>query len=298
MRLLVIGGSGLVGSHILAAAQASGHAAVGTYRQQAQPGLESFDGADAARFEALLEQHRPDAVVHAAGWTWVDGCEDDPPRAMRENSEQPSALAARCALHGIRFCYVSTSYVFDGKAGPYAETDTPCPINTYARSKWAGETGVMEATGGSALIPRVICVYGAESLRKNFAYQILKAMREGKTLTLPGDQRGNPSWAGDIARWLVRLLERRETGCWNLAGPQPDCTRPEWAEMLLQAFRAQGIQPHPQFGWNVVSTAELGQKAPRPLHAGMWTRKLGNEDPPTDFCQTIERMLAEQRGQV
>lgn len=292
MRILVIGGSGLVGSHVLAAARAAGHSAVGTYRQQAHPGLEHFDGADAARFESLLEQHRPEAVVHAAGWTWVDGCEDDPARAMRENAEQPVALARRCAQHGVRFSYFSTSYVFDGNAGPYVETDTPCPINTYARSKLAAEDGVLEATAGTGLIPRVICVYGAEALRKNFAWQVLKAMQEGRTLILPSDQRGNPSWAGDIARWLVQLLERRESGPWHLAGPSPDCTRPEWAELLIHAFRAQGIQQHPQFGWKAVSTAELRQKALRPLHAGMQTLKLGTADPATEFNETITHLLA------
>ena len=291
MRLLVIGGSGLVGSHVLAAGRAAGHRAVGTFRQQAQPGLEFFDGADWGQFERLLETHQPEVVVHAAGWTWVDGCEADPERAMRENAEQPVALARLCTQRRVRFSYFSTSYVFDGTRGPYAEDDEPNPVNVYARSKLAGERGVLAATGGTALVPRVICVYGAEAQRKNFAWQVLKAMQEGRVLTLPSDQRGNPSWAGDLGRWLVGLLERKETGCWHLAGPRPDCTRPEWAEGLVEALRVCGLSPQAGFGLKGVTTAELKQMAPRPLHAGMWTRKLGDADPATDFNQSIERML-------
>ncbi len=291
MRLLVIGGSGLVGRHILRAAQAAGHTAVGTFRRQAQPGLAPFDGADEDRFEGLLEEHEPDVVVHAAGWTWVDGCEDDPERAQRENAAQPGTLARRCAQHGRRFVYFSTSYVFDGTRGPYAETDPPCPINVYAHSKLAGEEAVLAATAGSALIPRVICVYGEEAQRKNFAWQVLRAWQEGIALTLPSDQRGNPSYAGDLGRWLVRLLERGAQGIWHLAGPSPDCTRPEWAERLIAAFRALGIPPHPGFSLRTVPTEDLRQKARRPLHAGMWTRKLGNDDPATEFEQSVRLML-------
>lgn len=292
MRILVIGGSGLVGSHVLAAARQAGHEVVGTFHQQAQSGLVPLACGDAAQFETLLDRHQPEAVVHAAGWTWVDGCEDDPARAMRENAEEPIALARRCTAAGVRFAYFSTSYIFDGTRGPYTEEDEPGPVNVYAQSKLAGERGVLEATSGRALVPRVICVYGAEARRKNFAWQVLGAMRDGRVLTLPVDQRGNPSYAGDLGRWLVGLLERGATGVWHLAGPDPECTRPAWAERLVESFRACGVQPHPSFSLRGVTTVELKQKALRPLHAGMWTRKLGAADPAVSFQQSIEQTLA------
>jgi len=97
MRVLVIGGSGLVGAHVLAEAHARGHTTLGTYRAHPVQGLEALDLADANATATLLDQWHPDAVVHAAGWTWVDGCESDPARATRENAEQPAMLAALCA---------------------------------------------------------------------------------------------------------------------------------------------------------------------------------------------------------
>jgi dTDP-4-dehydrorhamnose reductase len=292
MKILVIGGSGLVGSHVLKAARDGGHEAIGTFRKFPQPDLVALDAGNIVEAEKLLDQEKPDAVVHAAGWTWVDGCEDDPKRAFDENTEQPANLARLCDQRGIHFTYFSTSYIFDGHSGPYAEDAKPNPINVYSKSKWEGELRVQEEAKGRALLPRVICVYGAEAQKKNFAYQVWNALREGKTMTLPSDQCGNPSYAGDIARWLIALLEMRESGPWHLKGPWPNCTRPEWAEKLVAAFRAEGIDVHPNFAIKTVSTAELKQKALRPLQAGMIsTKAVGIKFKSTDFDQTIRELV-------
>jgi dTDP-4-dehydrorhamnose reductase len=269
MRILVIGGSGLVGSHLVAEAAAHQHAVTGTYRNFPVPGLLPLDLADLDATRRLLLQVQPDWVVHAAGWTWVDGCEGNPARAHRENCEQPVQLAQLCQELGSRFAYVSTTYVFDGQSGPYRETDQPNPINVYAKSKWAAEQQIQSALGGRALLPRVICVWGREAQGKNFVYQTLKALREGWTMRLPADQLGNPTWAGDIAAWLMGLMELGESGVWNLAGDREACTRVEWFCAIRDAARRQGLVPasiNP--GYESVATAELKQPALRPLHCG------------------------------
>jgi len=273
VKLLVIGGSGLIGSHVLRAARQAKHDAVGTFRGHAQPGLVQLDCADSAAIASLLEKEKPDAVVHAAGWTWVDGCEDDPRKAFAENADQPAAIAAQCQRIERRFVYFSSSYVFDGSAGPYAEDATPNPINVYGESKLRAEQQIV-AAHAEALIARVICVYGAEAQGKNFAYQVRRAMEQGQALKLPSDQRGNPTYAGDIARWLIALLERAASGVWHLAGPWPDCTRPEWARRLVGAFEAAGVRRHPQFAIEELPTVELKQRAPRPLDGGLRTPKV------------------------
>ena len=140
------------------------------------------------------------------------------------------------------------------------------------------------------MIPRVICVYGVEAQAKNFASQVWRALTEGRTLTLPSDQCGNPSYAPDIARCLVRLLERRERGVWHLAGPRPGCTRIEWAEMLVAAFQAAGVARHPDFAIKALTTAELKQRAARPLRAGMVSHKH-TDYRVTEFDDSIREMV-------
>jgi dTDP-4-dehydrorhamnose reductase len=270
MRILFIGASGLIGSHLLQEAIMRGHIAIGTFRRHRIPGLVYLDLTDHTSLERLLDDCRPDWVVHAAGWTWVDGCEKDPVRAMVENCHQPAALARACRARNIRFAYFSTTYVFDGKAGPYGESDCPRPINVYGQSKLAGENAVKEILGNVALLPRIICPWGKESQRKNFVYQVMRAVATGNTLRIPSDQIGNPTYAGDIAAWCLSLLELNQGGIWHLCSPWKNLTRVAWVESILLGLRRDLRWAKASTAWKyeTLPTSQLGKDAPRPLHAG------------------------------
>ncbi len=271
MRVLVIGASGLVGSHVLAEARARGHQVAGTSRSQDVPGLERLDLADEVAAARVLERFRPEAVVYAAGWTWVDGCERDPARSRRENVDQPLAVARWCRDHGARMLYFSTSYVFDGLGGPYAEDGRPNPLNVYGADKLRAEEELTRVLGDRLLVARLICVWGREALGKNFAYQVARAAAEAKPLRLPADQLGNPTWAGDVATWSIRLLEAGASGIWHLAGDAPEASRIGWAAAILDGLRQAGL-PH-AVELQGVPTCALAPAAPRPLRAGMLTHK-------------------------
>ena len=277
MRILVLGASGLVGSHVLAEARGRGHEVAGTCRSQAVTGLERLDLADAPALQRLLDRVRPEAVVHAAGWTWVDGCERDPGRSLRENVEQPLAVARWCRDHGARMLYYSTSYVFDGRGGPYAEDARPNPINVYGQHKRDAEEALARLLGDRLLVARLICVWGREAAGKNFAYQVMRAGVERRSLRLPADQLGNPTWAGDVALWSLRLLESGQSGIWHLAGDGPDTSRPQWAAAILAGLRDAGRPTG--VALESVATEALAAAAPRPLRAGMDTAKIQSRYP-------------------
>jgi dTDP-4-dehydrorhamnose reductase len=281
--------------------RARGHEAIGTFRTarvEPDAGLVQFDAGHREHYEALLDTHRPDVVVHAAGWTWVDGCEADPARAHEENSRQPADLATVCSARGVRFVYISTSYVFDGAtqaSQPYDELSPTGPdsaLGVYALSKLEGERAVLAATAGQALVARVICVFGEDVARKNFACQVCDALVAGKTMRLPSDQCGNPTWAGDIAHTLVELLEKAERGVWHLGGADPACDRIEWANRLVAAFTRVGVTAQPGFELVGVPTATLGQKAPRPLHAGIVSARLATPTMLSTLDDEVYRRIA------
>lgn len=292
MKIVVIGGSGLVGNYVVKTAAAAGHAVIGTYRNYRLPGLVQLESADRNAIHKLLDEQQPQAVVYAAGWTWVDGCEDNPARAFAENVEQPLVAAQWCRQAQCQFAYFSTSYVFDGKMGPYAESATPNPVNVYGRAKLKAEEVLAHATDGNALVARLIYVYGAEAQQKNFACQVWRAVESGKKLILPSDQEGNPTYAGDIARWLMQLLEHKATGIWHLAGPDPRCDKAKWGQHMVSAFRDAGVQQHPDFSITAISTAEMKQRALRPLKAGLLTPRSDTLNlPPTELEQAIANMV-------
>lgn len=272
MKLVVIGASGLVGSHVWKLASKTGWSVTGTTRSADSTSLRQLEVADETALKAFLESEKPDAVVYAAGWTWVDGCEKDPARSRRENHDYPVRVAKWCQARGAKFAYFSTAYVFDGHKRNYKETDAVSPINVYGRDKADAEKSILDATAGSALILRLICVWGQEAAQKNFFYQVQRAIETGAPMVLPADQCGNPSWAGDIAEWTLKLIDVGQSGVWHLAGSCPDMTRPEWARRIANGLKQAGRTG--ELKLTECSTQELGQPALRPLLAGMNTEKV------------------------
>ena len=119
--VLVLGGSGQVGTALAAEALRRGIVATGTFRANARPGLVPWDGTLDA-FDALVARAQPGLVVYAAGVAHVDRCETEAGECERWNAEVPGALARRCG-GACRFVYFSTDYVFDGSGGPYGEEE-------------------------------------------------------------------------------------------------------------------------------------------------------------------------------
>jgi dTDP-4-dehydrorhamnose reductase len=149
MTVLVLGASGLLGSNVAATAkQRTGHV-VGTYHtNHPDLGIECHHcnlGTDGAA-ATLVDEHDPELVVNCAAITDVDECERDPETAREINSDAPGRIAELCHKRNISFVHISTDYVFDGeRRRPYPESHAPNPIQTYGRTKRAGERAVMES---------------------------------------------------------------------------------------------------------------------------------------------------------
>lgn len=261
--VLVVGGSGQVGTALLAEALRKGIAATGTFHAHARPGLVLWDGT-LESFDALVARAEPGLVVYAAGVAHVDRCETETAECERWNAEVPGALARRC--RGRRFVYFSTDYVFDGADGPYGEDDPVRPISAYARSKVAGERAVLDADP-TALVVRTTVVYGPEPQGKNFVAQLRARLGRGERMRVPQDQVSTPTYNIDLAARTLQLALIGASGVWHIAGPDA-LDRFAFARQAATAFGLDAKLLEP------VSTAALGQAAPRPLNGGLRTGKL------------------------
>lgn len=286
MRAVVVGGSGQIGGWLLRILAERGHEAVGTYATVPFDGLVPLDASHLAESAAWLRGQGADVVFYPAGFTWVDGCERDPQRARSANVTEPLNLARAAEETGARFVAFSTDYVFDGAAGPYAETDPPNPLSVYGRAKLEAE----RALGDTALTLRTTWVYGPERQGKNFAYQVVKALHEKGELVCPSDQFSTPSYGPDVARAAVLLAEQGASGIVHVAGPE-FLGRVEFARALAREF---GLDPARIVGR---PTAELGQGAPRPLRGGLRTERLNGLLP--DFrMRPLDATLADFRARL
>ncbi len=265
MRALVIGASGQVGAALLARLAGRGHAAVGTHARVPLPGTRPLDLADAAATERLIGEVAPDWVFCPAGLTHVDYCEDHPDEAFRINRDAPARAARAAAARGAGFVFFSSEYVFDGAAGPYAEDDAARPLSVYGRSKLEGEQAT-RAANPRTLVIRTTVVYGPEPQGKNFVYQLLRRVRAGERVTVPHDQRSSPTYNADLAAAAVELVERGVAGVVHVAGPVV-LDRYAFARLACEVFELDPAAVAP------VATTELGQRAPRPLAAGLRTER-------------------------
>jgi len=261
MRALVIGASGQVGAALLRVLRARGHEAVGTWAHEAFPGLVPLDFTDPAATERLVADTRPDWVLCPAALSHVDYCEEHPDEAFAANLHGPLAAAKAAARAGAGFVYYSSDYVFDGVDGPYAEDARPRPLGVYGRSKWEGEQAVLEALE-RALVVRTSVVYGPERQEKNSAYQLIRACRSGKGFRPAVDQRASPSYNPDVAAATVECCERELRGTWHLAGADV-LDRMAYALLVCRVFELDASCLTP------ATTAQLGQKAARPLNGGL-----------------------------
>jgi dTDP-4-dehydrorhamnose reductase len=218
MRWVICGCRGQLGLALGAALAADPRS-----RVVAAVDLPEVDVADPAALEKLFAAlpDAPEVVANAAAFTHVDRCEREPDSAWRANARAPGLLAEVCAQRGVRLVHVSTDYVFSGEAGePYREEDPPDPRSVYGRTKLEGERRVL-AAAPSNLVVRTSWLFGRG---RNFLAAILaqaEASRRGGLqgpLRVVDDQRGRPTWAVDLAAGLLRLVDRRATGLYHVAG--------------------------------------------------------------------------------
>lgn len=289
---LVVGASGQVGRHVSAALAARGWRVTGTGNTRAGAGLLPLDLRDEAAIRQVIGRLKPDLCVLAAALTNVERCEVEPELAEQLNARAPAVVAAACRAVGGRTIGLSTEYVFDGAAGPYAEDDPVCPVSVYGRSKLGGERAVL-AANPAALVVRTTVVFSYCPGDKNFIMQLIDRLGAGQAMRVPSDQSSSPTPApflGDVLAGLATTA----TGLLHVAGDEVM----DRAAFAARAARALGLDP----GLVVpVQTRELGQRARRPLRAGLRVerlRSLGIRPPSLDaaLAEVAAQWSRDRRG--
>ncbi|MGD0703521.1 MAG: dTDP-4-dehydrorhamnose reductase [Trebonia sp.] len=197
-RWLVTGSAGMLGRDLTDLLRARGEDVAGRTRAD-------LDITDASAVAAAIASAKPDVVVNCAAWTAVDAAEAHEDEALAVNSGGAACLAAACADAGALLVHPSTDYVFDGQAtAPYAEGAGTAPRSAYGRTKLAGELAVRAALPESCYVVRTAWLYGAHG--RNFVHTMLRLARAGTSPAVVDDQRGQPTWTGDVAAAIHALV--------------------------------------------------------------------------------------------
>lgn len=205
---------------------------------------------------------RPEYIINTAAMTNVDACEEKKQEAWFANAtfvEQLSRIALIIEAHFIHF---STDYVFDGRKGPYVESDQPKPISYYGKSKLAGENAVIHSHAFNTVI-RTNVVYGfTNSDQQDFVKWVLNNADASKQMTIVDDQYSNPTLTDDLALAVKRIIEKKRSGIYHIGG-NTQCSRLEFAMEIAKIFHLDTSLFLP------IKTKALNQPAERPLMSGL-----------------------------
>ena len=144
-------------------------------------------------------------IINCAAYTAVDKAEDDPETAQKLNADALINICTAAKKYGTQFIHFSTDYVFDGSSSvPYIETDSTKPQSVYGRTKLQGEQNIVGLLPEHYII-RTAWLYGRNGA--NFVSTMLRLMNEKDSLKVVNDQRGSPTYAVDLAKAVLRIMQ-------------------------------------------------------------------------------------------
>lgn len=235
MKILLIGKNGQLGSEIDRQSRERGDEIRAFSREE-------LDITDFSKVRTQIESFKPEVVINASALHVVPQCEDEPDKAFLVNAIALKPITEICSEKNIRFVTYSTDYVFDGlKGSPYQEDDKPNPVQMYGISKAAGEYIALNYSSTSIVI-RSSGVYGGKygsrSKKGNFALNILKQAESQETIEVASEQIVNPTYAVDLAKASLDLLEKEGVfGTYHLSN-EGFCS---WAEFASEIIKIKGL---------------------------------------------------------
>ncbi|MCU0445262.1 MAG: SDR family oxidoreductase [Microscillaceae bacterium] len=243
-KILITGANGLLGQKLLhllnqqaVEVLATGR---GTNRLQALQDLpyREMDITNPQQVMTVMADYQPNVVIHTAAMTQVDDCETQREMCWDMNVNAVKYLIEACTKQNCFLLHLSTDFIFDGQAGPYAETAIAQPLSYYGESKLTAEQLLLHSSIRWA-IARTVLVYGiTEAMsRSNIILWVKKSLSEGKTIQVVDDQWRTPTLAEDLAHGCWLIAQQEAEGIFNISGK--DLLTPY--EMAMQTAEYFGL---------------------------------------------------------
>jgi dTDP-4-dehydrorhamnose reductase len=239
MRVLVTGGSGLVGWTFLGRADPGmtlDYTYYGNHADHPAADGRQMDVRDADAVSRVVTTVDPDVIVHSAAMTDVDACETDPETAWTVNVEGTENVVRGAAAVGARVVSLSTSFVFDGSQRPHTESSPRAPINEYGRTKAEAER-IVEETESPSTIVRTDQPYGwSESWQgETMVEWTLDELATEGPVEVFDDWHNVPTYLPCLADVLLKIVRGDRTGVYHAVGSS-FVSRCEWAKTIADAF--------------------------------------------------------------
>lgn len=311
MKFFVTGVNGQLGHDVMNEIQKRGYEGVGCDIAEQYAGVAdgspvttmpyfSLDITDRDAVMKVIQEVRPDAVVHCVAWTAVDMAEDDDKveKVRAVNAGGTQNIADACKAVDCKMLYLSTDYVFDGQDTEPWEPDCKDykPLNVYGQTKLEGELAV-SSTLEKYFIVRIAWVFGLNG--KNFIKTMINVGKTHDEVRVVNDQIGTPTYTYDLARLLVDMCETEKYGYYHATNAEvtdenAGCKTGyiSWYDFCCEFYKQYGLKTKVI----PVTTEEYGlSKAARPFNSRLDKKKLVENDfkPLPTWQDAVSRYLKE-----
>lgn len=267
--ILVTGSNGLLGQKITSAILASRQfnlvaTAKGLNRFTGGNGYAyaEMDVTDQKHVRQVIEEFKPDSIIHTAALTNVDKCEAEQELAYQLNVNSVKILVDICNEYNIQLVHLSTDFIFDGAHGPYDELAAPNPVSYYGNTKLEAEEVIKNSLCKWAIL-RTVLVYGviSDKDRSNIVLWAKDALEKGKPISVVDDQWRTPTLADDLADGCLLAVDKDAHGVYNISGK-------DMMRVSELVFKVAGFWKLDRKLITEVSSASLNQSAKRPVRTG------------------------------
>jgi len=262
-RILILGGSGMLGQALQYVLQNKGAMAIPLNRS-------SCDITKPADIEKQLKDQQPQLVINCAAYTKVDLAESEEQEAYAINAQGAKNVAKLSFKHAIPLIHISTDYVFDGSSEDIYKESALCnPLSVYGKSKRIGEEYILKINP-TAKIVRTQWLYGPGG--GNFVQTMLRLSQSHSSLSVVSDQIGSPTYTRHLALALYELSHSRSSGIFHIRSSN----FASWFQFAQQIFSLCGIS----IDLHAIPTENFPRPAPRPKNARLamsrWIEELQN----------------------
>ena len=213
----------------------------------------------------FFEHQTFDVIINCAAYTAVDKAESEPELADQINHLAVQKLSKIAKQKNTKLIHISTDYVFNGKQyRPYLETDEVAPHGVYGQTKLSGEQAIKNILENNAIIIRTSWMYSEYG--NNFVKTMLKLGQERDSLNVIFDQVGTPTYAKDLARNIMSIVQNQEfhqayftTNILHFSN-EGVCS---WYDFAKTTFELANIQCHV----NAIETKDYPTPAKRPYYS-------------------------------
>jgi len=234
VRLVIIGGSGQVGSDLAEALRDTNEDVVSLSRSE-------LDITQSSALREKLSQYHPDVIINCSVYHPVDECENNAERSFAVNATAVRDLALAAKDLQAAVVHFSSDYVFDGELGrPYEEGDTPTPISVFGVSKVAGEQ-LLRAVLPCHFIIRTSGLYGlagSRVKRGNFVETMLRLGKQNGQVRVVNDLRMAQTSTRNLSRQVLTLIRSKHYGTYH-ASDHGDYS---WYEFAKKIFEYSGME--------------------------------------------------------